>query len=85
MKDLTTRFAEVERRVLAVVEENGQLRGRVRELERELESARDSAQELELHRERQAHVREKLERILRALDAITADDRAPGAGHAKEP
>jgi chromosome segregation ATPase len=86
VKDLTARFAEVERRILAVVEENGRLRGRVRELERELASVRDSAQELERHRERQTEVRERLERILKTLDAITAnaDDRAPGVGQAKE-
>jgi TolA-binding protein len=84
VKDLAARFAEVEQRVLVVVEENGQLRGRVQELERELASARDSVNELERHRERQAQVRDRLERILKALDAITADDHTPGPGQATQ-
>jgi TolA-binding protein len=85
MKDLAARFSEVERRVLAVVKENGQLRGRVSELERELASARDSAQELQRRREKEAQVRERLKRILKALDAITANDRAPEDEQAKKP
>ena len=46
VKDLAARFAEVEKRVRALAEENGQLRARVRELEEALGKRTTSARAL---------------------------------------
>jgi uncharacterized coiled-coil DUF342 family protein len=70
VKDLAAKFAEVERRVRALVAENGQLRVRLQELEQQLGDARSDAQGLEQTQERTAQVRAKLERVLRKLEAL---------------
>lgn len=78
MKDLNVRFAEAERRVRDLVDENRRLRGRVRDLEQEVAPARDALRELEQLRGKQGQVRERLERILVALEAV--DNGAEGSG-----
>lgn len=78
MKDLSVRFAEAERRVHDLVDENRRLRARLRDLEQEIAPARDAVRELEQLRGRQGQVRERLERILTALEAV--DNGAEGSG-----
>ena len=68
MKDLETKFAEVEKRIGALVAENKVLMGRVRELEHELTHARREAQELQNLHGKKMHIREKVERILHSLE-----------------
>ena len=70
MKDLEGRFAEVEKRVQSIVRENRALTKRVSELERELAQARHEAQEKELLHGKSMHIRDKVERILSALEGI---------------
>lgn len=74
MKDLGSRFAEVEKRVHALVEENARLRGRVSELESELEQAGERAREVESLRARKAQVQERLKRLLHLLEKIEAKE-----------
>jgi len=69
VKDLETKFAEVEKRIGALVAENKVLMGRVRELEHELTHARREAQELQNLHGKKMHIREKVERILHSLEA----------------
>lgn len=69
MKDLETKFAEVEKRIQALVAENKGLTERVRELEHELTHARREAQELQNLHGKKMHIREKVERILHSLEA----------------
>ncbi len=69
MKDLENKFVEVEKRVKALVSENRDLAKRVSELEQELSRARRESQELETFHGKKMHVREKIERVLQALEA----------------
>jgi cell division septum initiation protein DivIVA len=68
--DLEARFAEVEKRVQTIVRENRELTRRVIELERELEQARHEVREMELFHGKSMHIRDKVERILSALEGI---------------
>lgn len=68
MKDLESRFAEIEKRVSALAAEKKALTGRVRELEQELAVARREALEMQHFRSKRMHIREKVERILSALE-----------------
>ncbi|MEK6742590.1 MAG: hypothetical protein AABZ15_03220 [Nitrospirota bacterium] len=70
MNDLAARFAEVEKRVRALVEENHGLRDRVRELEGDLDRASASAREAEDLRARKEQVRDRLKRLLRVLETV---------------
>ena len=70
MKDLEKNFAEVEKRVQALVAENRGLAGRVRELEHELAQARREAQELQNFHGKRMHIKEKIERILQSMEAV---------------
>lgn len=69
MKDLEDKFGEVEKRVKSLVSENRELAKRVSELEQELSQARRESQELENFHGKKMHIREKLERVLQALEA----------------
>ncbi len=69
MKDLENKFLEVEKRVKALVSENRDLAKRVSELTQELSRARRESQELENFHGKKMHIREKLERVLQALEA----------------
>jgi len=69
LKDLEDRFALVEKRVQAIVENNRALATRVRELERELAQARREAQELAHVHVAKLHIREKIENILHAIES----------------
>ena len=70
MKELGPRFAELEKRVRALVEENARLRGRVRELEEEQGRLGDVARESETLRARKAQVQDRLKRLLHLLETI---------------
>ena len=70
MKDLAARFAEVEKRVRALADENGQLRERVLKLEEELGRAGEGAREAETLRAGKEQVRDRLKRLLRVLEAM---------------
>lgn len=74
MKDLGSRFAEVEKRVHTLVEENARLRGRVHELESELKQSGERAAEVESLRARKAQVQERLKRLLHLLEKIEAKE-----------
>ena len=65
-----TAFAEVEKRVAAIVSQNAELRKRVGELEQELAKARQEAREFESFHGKRLHIREKIERVLHALEAV---------------
>jgi predicted nucleic acid-binding Zn-ribbon protein len=69
VKDLEDKFVEVEKRVKALVSENADLKKRVSGLERELTAARRESRELENFHGKRLHIREKIERILHALEA----------------
>jgi predicted nucleic acid-binding Zn-ribbon protein len=68
--DLKDKFVEIERRVKALVTENAGLEKRVAVLEKELADARRSSQEIEDLKGSKAHIREKIENILRQLEAV---------------
>ena len=70
LKDIETKFAEVEKRVQALVAENKVLTGRFRELEHELAQARREAQELQNFHGKRMHIKEKIERILQSMEAV---------------
>ncbi len=68
MKDLENRFAEIERRIKGVLNENRSLKDRIGELEQELERVRSKAQELEHFHGKRLHIKEKIERVLSVLE-----------------
>jgi hypothetical protein len=70
VKDLESKFAEVEKRVQALVAENKVLTGRVRELEHELAQARRESQDLQNFHGKKMHIKEKIERILQSMEAV---------------
>jgi chromosome segregation ATPase len=70
LKDLEERFAEIEKRVQALVSRNKGLTGRISELEQELVQARRAAQGMEHFHGKQLHIKEKIERILQSLETV---------------
>lgn len=72
MKSIEERFAEVERRVRALVAENADLKRRVQALSAEVGNAQRESQGLQHLHGKKMHVQEKIERILRALDELAA-------------
>jgi len=72
VQELGLRFAEVEKRVRALVEENARLRGKVRELEAEQGRLGEAARDSEVLRSRQAQVQGRLKRLLHLLETIPA-------------
>lgn len=74
-KSIEERFAEVEKRVRALVDENFALKRRVQEFEGELARLRSEAQDLQQFHGRRTHVREKIERALAALEGAGGDER----------
>ena len=75
VKDLSARFAEVEKRVRALAAENGHLRESVRKLEEELGRASEGAREAESLRARKEQVRDRLKRLLRVLEMMETRER----------
>jgi predicted RNase H-like nuclease (RuvC/YqgF family) len=68
LTDLEEKFAEIEKRVRGLVTENRQLKARVQELEKELALARRETQQFEHLHGKKLHIKEKIEKILRALE-----------------
>ena len=68
--ELEGQFAEIEKRVRALVAEDRVLRKRIAELEQELALARREARNVEHVHGKQLHIREKVERVLRNLEAL---------------
>jgi hypothetical protein len=80
VKELGSRFAEVERRVRALVAENQGLRARVRELEEERGTLGEAARDSEALRASKTQVQDRLKRLLRLLETIeTKDEGRQGA------
>lgn len=78
LKDLAESFAEIEKRVQSLASENRALKLRVSGLEGELAAARREAQEAVRVQGKQAHVRDRIEHVLRTLDALGAQERGNG-------
>ncbi len=70
MKDLASRFSEVERRVSALVAENKELRTQVRELQRERDAVCADAKDAAKLRQKTELVRQRLQRLLKRLAAL---------------
>ena len=70
MKNLEEKFAEIERRVKALVDENRSHKKRVRELEKELSQTRHVVQKSVKIQDKQLHLRERVEKILKDLEAV---------------
>ena len=70
MIDLADKFAEIERRVKTLVAENHSHKKRVRELEKELSQTHHIAQKSVKFQDKQLHLRERIEKILKDLEAI---------------
>jgi predicted RNase H-like nuclease (RuvC/YqgF family) len=74
LKSIEERFAEAEKRVRSLVSENTALKKRVREFEREIAQLRSEARDLQHFHGKRMHVREKIERILNALEAADRNE-----------
>ena len=72
MKNLEEKFAEIERRVKALVAENHSHKKRVQELEKELKRTHHDTQKSMKFHDKQQHVRERVEKILKDLEAVEA-------------
>lgn len=70
MKEILARFAEMDKRVRALVEENVRLHEKVRELEEDLDRASKGAHEADALRARKEQVQDRLKRLLHVLDAL---------------
>lgn len=70
LKDFEEKFAEIEKRVQALVARNRGLAGRIKELEHELAQARREARGMEHFHGEKLHIREKIERILQSLETV---------------
>jgi predicted RNase H-like nuclease (RuvC/YqgF family) len=70
MSDLAEKFAEIEKRVKTLVAENRSHKKRVRELEKELGQTRHVAQKSVKVHDKQVHLRERIEKILRDLEGV---------------
>ena len=70
VKELGSRFAEVERRVHALVAENLGLRARLRELEDERGRLGEAARDSDALRAKKSQVQDRLKRLLRLLETI---------------
>ena len=70
MSDLAEKFAEIERRIKKLVDENRAHKKRVRELEKELNLTRHDAQKSVKFHDKQLHLRERIEKILKDLEGV---------------
>lgn len=80
MSDLSEKFAEIERRIKKLADENRTHKKRVRELEKELNQSRqDTKKSTQLH-DKQLNLRTRVEKILKDLEAV--EDKKADPGHA---
>jgi hypothetical protein len=70
VKNLEEKFAEIEKRVKALVSENRAQKKRIRELEKDLNLTRHDAKQSDLFQEKQLQLRERVEKILKDLEAV---------------
>jgi cell division septum initiation protein DivIVA len=70
LKNLDSRFAEVEKRVKMLVADNERLRKNVSQLERELKEARRQSEELHHFHGKRLRIREKIEKVLQSLETM---------------
>ena len=70
MSDLAEKFAEIERRIKKLVDENHTYKKRTRELEKELTQTRSAAQKSGKIHDKQVHIKERIEKILKGLEAV---------------
>ena len=70
MSDLAEKFAEIERRVRELVAENRSHKKRVKELEKELNLTRHDAKKSAQVHDQQVHLRQRVEKILKDLEAV---------------
>ena len=70
MSNLAEKFAEIERRIKKLVDENRAHKKRVRELEKELTQTRHVAQKSVKVHDKQVHLRERVEKILKDLEGV---------------
>lgn len=70
MSDLAEKFAEIERRIKKLVDESHAHKKRVRELEKELGQTRHVAQKSVKVHDKQVQLRERIEKILKNLEAV---------------
>ncbi len=75
MKQIEDKFAEIERRVRSLVFENKGLKGKIRDLEGDLAHARREALELQNFHGKRMHIREKVEKILNALEGVSSEEK----------
>jgi chromosome segregation ATPase len=78
LEDLKGRFEEIEKRVRTLVSEDRALRKRISELEHELTLARREAQTAEHVHGKHQHIREKVARVLRSLEALGVKEKGNG-------
>jgi predicted component of type VI protein secretion system len=72
VKKLETRFMLVEKRIRALLDENGTLAARVSELEQALAQARNDARQLQEYQGKTTHIRKKVENVLQTLESIVS-------------
>lgn len=77
MKNLTDKFAEIERRIIKLVDENRSHKKRVRELEKELNLTRHDVKKSVQFHDKQHHLRERVEKILKDLEIIEIKKTGP--------
>ena len=70
MSNLAEKFVEIERRIKKLVDENRAHKKRVRELEKELTQTRHVAQKSVKVHDKQVHLRERIEKILKDLEGV---------------
>jgi hypothetical protein len=70
VKNLEEKFAEIERRVQVLVAENRSHKKRVKELEKELNLTRHDAKKSAQVHDKQLHLRQRVEKILKDLEAV---------------
>jgi F0F1-type ATP synthase beta subunit len=70
MKNLADKFAEIERRIKKLVDENKTYKKRAREMEKELGQTRNVAQKSAKSRDQQVQLKERIEKILKDLEAV---------------
>ena len=77
MKNLADKFTEIERRVKKLVDENKTFKKRARELEKELGQTSKVAQKSAKSRDQQVQLRERVEKILKDLEAVETRKTGP--------
>jgi chaperonin cofactor prefoldin len=79
VRDLEKRFSLVEERFHSLVDQNKGLKARVAVLEAELARARSESQELEQLSGTKRELRERVENVLRSLDALSPKNEEAGS------